>query len=338
MTDASIPLFLALCIVLIIAILFQYNKHNIWWSGFFETATSYINHKHFNYTKEIITAQDGEDYIIWWPQKLNRSSTSIWICVPGAMKKLSECIEVLERDYNAFDGSNWCVYNQPGIEDGTIMKNKPTPPPTDITYLFEFIQSIHAQKRYKKISVIGCSMGALSSLFLVDKLSQYKPKKYVEQIVMIHSPEFIRETFEHLYSNWFFRFDILCARHVYLFNLSSKSWSKFNINTKMKTSWYHGWLFMKEITEHIVGSKWKQLEFEWYNPHRVLSQNHKNGKIICCDIKRIISKNDPIVSFKSIDQSYFKYYNNITIFNTGGHCVANKSIANKISEWNQQVI
>ena len=347
MVDVSLLILIAVCVALSVSILFQRYKNAIWWSGVFQSAFAYIFHQHFDYRKEVKLANDGEEYIIWWP-KIKRimneqtNNNHLWIVIPGAMKKLSECIEVLEKDYNAFDRSDFCVYNQPGIriniQDGTLMKNKPTPPPTNIDYLFEFIQQIHSTQKYKKISVIGLSMGALSSLFLVDKLSKYENKKYVEQIVMIHSPEFIRETFESLYSNWIFRFDILCARHVYKFNISSGSWKIGNLQSKMKSKWISGWPFMKEITEHIVGGKWNDFEFDLYNPHRVLLQNEKNGKIKCCDLKRIISKNDPIVPFYSINKEYFKYYQEVVVLDKGGHCVACPKIASKVSKWNKQII
>mmetsp|Transcript_9256 Transcript_9256/g.15012 ORF Transcript_9256/g.15012 Transcript_9256/m.15012 type:complete len:353 (-) Transcript_9256:119-1177(-) len=345
--SSTVFLVIATCLILAaIIVLHEYCKNRVWWSGFLQTAFVYMGHQFLSYRKEKKIASDGEEYIIWWP-KLKRMHANkgkhkhLWIVIPGAMKQWSECIEIMERKFGAFDGSDWCVFNQPGITEGNIMKNKPVPSPTDTSYLFHFIQSMHSQHpQYEKVSLIGCSMGALSALFVVDKLAAFERKKYVQQIVMVHSPEFIRETFESLFANWLFRFDILCAKHVYNINQQSLSWSKFNLASKMKTRWWNGWPFMKEITEHVIGSKWHQLERTHYDPHRLLKQhgNGRDGKIACCDVKRIIAKNDPIVPFKSIDRAYWKYYAEVVVLERGGHCVADKLLATHIARWNRQIL
>lgn len=324
-------------------VVYQRIKHGIWWSGFFESAFHYMFHEHLDYRTEVRTAKDGEEYLILHP-RLNRTVGSnhkhLWIVIPGAMKKLSECMESLERDYNAFDGSDLHVFNQPGIENGTVMKQRPTPPPTDIRYLWEYIQSVDAEGRYSKISVIAFSMGALSALFLLDEISKYPPKRWLESIVMVHSPEFIRETFQSLHSNWIFRFDILCAHHVLTFNKTSGSWTKFGTEKKMKHQWYEGWPFMKEITEINVGTgeKWEEFECRLYDPHRVLRENSKNEKVECCRLKRIVSRNDPIVPFPSVDSAYFGYYDEVIVMNRGGHCIAVPEIAKMVTLWNSDIV
>ena len=104
-----------LCLAAFVALLvYQYAVHRVWWSGFRESVFYYWSHQHLDYRTEIRTASDGEEYLIHHP-KVDRITNSdhqhLWICIPGAMKKLSECIECLEREHNAFKGNritlNW---------------------------------------------------------------------------------------------------------------------------------------------------------------------------------------------------------------------------------------
>ena len=97
--------------VIVVVVVYQYILHRVWWSGFRESAFYYWNHEHLDYRTEIRTASDGEEYLILHPKvdritKAKGDHKHLWICIPGAMKKLSECIECLERDYNAFKGNH----------------------------------------------------------------------------------------------------------------------------------------------------------------------------------------------------------------------------------------
>ena len=332
---------------------------------------------------KVITAKDNEKYVVWWPKCLNIPNRvdsdlhnekvkdrHLWICVPGAMKQLSECMEALHRK-GCFEGSDWCVFNQPGIGNVQIV-DKPTPPPTDVTYLFEFIANLknlnisdeksannsNSNKKkpyYSKISVIGFSMGGTAIIFLIDELEKYANKSIVNQIICVHSPELIRETFEHMTSNLLFRFDILCAWHVWTLNKQSQSWGLIS-NQMKNTSVFKGWDFMKRISEVTIGfhhkkrkfeekngndkefvpkwDKFGEFEWQWYNPRRFVM----NKKVECVDLIRIVLKCDPIVPFHTIDSTLFENYYNVEVHENGGHCLWYPKLIESIKKYNQRMI
>ena len=138
--------------------------------------------------------------------------------------------------------------------------------------------------------------------------------KFSDKTVTIHSPDIIRETFEKQRADGFL--DILFALSLYGTMKRSGAFARYK--PKSPWVWLEGFQWMKRYTERVFQMPWHKMEDLW-SCRKTIVDAAENGEQL--NVLRVISENDPIVPFSTIDVNASRNaLAHCIVLKRGGHC------------------
>ena len=306
------------------------SNEYVWWSGLYDTLITLFRihlrnflktgqlKRQFKRKESYLCQTSNETSEVWWGREnafaKNESHKVLWIILPGGMRagdsfytddgvdKLIKC----EEDF--------CVFHNPGIVNEVLSH---PPALVDTSYLGSFITKV--RKKYDRILLLGFSAGGMLSI---------SASHLVDKTVTIHSPDIIRETFEwQSQSGWL---DIMFALSLYTTMKRSGAFEN-GFKPTSEWVWLEGFSWMKRYTERVFQTSWNDMEHLWSCRH-VIANATKKGKRL--NVLRVISENDPIVPFTTIDVGLSREaLLKCIVLKRGGHCTVPDDAVASILEY-----
>ena len=299
-------------------------KDFTWWQGLYDTLYCYAKihlrnllmtghfKQQFVQKEVIVDDTDGETSVVWWGRRALQTSKPtgdkiLWVILPGGMRAgdsfyTSEAVGKLVHGEE-----DWCVFHNPGIVN-TVLSHPPAL--VDTKYLECFLH--RSREKYDRIILLGFSAGGMLSV---------AASKFSDKTVTIHSPDIIRETFEKQRADGFL--DILFALSLYGTMKRSGAFSRYKPHSPW--AWLEGFKWMKRYTERVFQRPWHDMENLWSCRNIIVDAAESGTKL---NVLRVVSENDPIVPFSTIDVTASKKaLTKCLVLKRGGHCtVPNPSI------------
>ena len=174
--------------------------------------------------------------------------------------------------------------------------------------------------------------------------------------VAIHGPDRIRDVFE-AHQSYLCRLDILFSQSLFATMIRSgfpdvaplgqggirRVWGDGDagsLGSFLSTwlphglpPWVRGWDWMRTYTEEAFGRPWMDMEDALWSCRPALSRP------LSVPVMRVLSTDDPVVPFGTINKALLKNCHSVVIQNTGGHCAAftgDPSLAGKVAAFAQR--
>ena len=268
-----------------------------------------------NLTKEHVpNPWDKELSEVWWSQATPTTSATtskhLFIVLPGGMRTGDATYnEQMIVQAQLFGPHPFCIFHNPGIVNQSIAKAPCGL--TDTTYLEHFIHLCHG--RGYTTSVVGFSAGAMLAIQIAAQMADQ-----LECAIAIHGPDRIRDVMQYHQKTWC-RLDIFFAYSLATTMIGSGCTlflapGKGGGMERLWAPWRTGWSWMRAYTQEIFQQAWPSMEAEHWSCVGAMQAP------LACPTCRVLSRNDPVVPFATIDPALFVNLDVVMVEPYGGHC------------------
>ena len=261
--------------------------------------------------EQVSNATDKELSEVWWSQAtLSTTSKHLFIVLPGGMSTGDAAYnEQMIAQAQLFGNHPFCIFHNPGIVNHSI--EKAPCGLTDTTYLEHFIHLCHG--RGYATSVVGFSAGAMLAIQIAAQMADQ-----LECAIAIHGPDRIRDVMQYHQNTWC-RLDIFFAYSLATTMINSGCTlflapGKGGGMERLWAPWRTGWAWMRAYTEEIFQQAWPSMEAEHWSCVNAMQVP------LACPTCRVLSRNDPVVPFATIDPALFVNLDLVLVEPYGGHC------------------